>query len=698
MGYYIGVDIGGTFTDCVAVDDHGVRYQAKSPSTKADPSEGVVQGLARVAETIGISLDALLASTDRFSHGTTIGTNMVIERTGAKVALLTTVGHRDALLMMRGTGRVTGRMPDSLFSLRDTGMPNKLVPRDQIHEVIERVDADGEIVVRLDDRNLAQILERIEQEGIQSVAVNLLWSFTNSEHEKRIGAALASLPSKPYVALSSEISPRIGEYERAAATAISAYLGPGSMLYLDRLETRLRSQRLERAFLVMQSNGGVGTVDDVKRQPLRLLDSGPAGGMVGVDSLARHYGHRNVIATDMGGTSFDVGLIVDGAPLTRNKGIIDHYTYYLPHLDVTSIACGGGSIARYDEHSGSMQVGPRSAGSEPGPACYGRGGREATVTDADVVLGLVDADSFLGGTMPLDKEAAFAAVARIAERLNVTTEEAASGILRLNNFRAATLIRQKSLQSGYDPRDFVVYAYGGAGPVHAFDFARELDVAQVIVPLGNAASVLSAYGISSANFVRQFESPLQAVSPFDPEKLEGIFAELEAVGTESFLAMGYAKHDITLTRTVSMRYAEQYMQSLDIVAPDTISVETVHRLEEDFTSDYARLYGEHSRIALRAVEVHHVYVRATVNLGLRIPASLPGAGEPLSPDAVLGARDVYWPSSSERLSSKVYAGPKLKPGNRVEGPAVIELPHTSVPIAPGQSALVDEIGSLIIHV
>src|SRR3989440_3574287 len=411
--YYIGVDIGGTFTDCVLVDREGHHRTAKTLSTRDDPVSGVLAGLERLAETVGVDLTTLLQRTERFGHGTTIGTNAVLERSGARVGLVATAGHGDALAMMRGAGRVAGRPIEDVFSVHGSRLPAPLIVPGAVVEVHERVDANGKVVVELDiDAAAERIGRMIDDYELDAVAVALLWSFANPAHEQALAEAIPDV----FVSSSAEVSPRLGEYERNVATVLNSYVGPACSRYLSDLESRLATP-----LLVMQSNGGVLPASTAT--PLGTIDSGPTGGLIGVATLAGAYGHHHVVGTDMGGTSFDLGLVIDGKPVVAEQNVIDQYTYRLPNLDVRSIAAGGGSIAWFDEATGGLRVGPASAGSEPGPACYGRGGVEPTVTDADVVLGLVRADTFLDGPMPLDRDAAVAAVGRLPQPLHPTVEE-----------------------------------------------------------------------------------------------------------------------------------------------------------------------------------------------------------------------------------------------------------------------------------
>src|SRR6267378_468991 len=627
--YYIGVDIGGTFTDCVLVDREGNHRTAKTLSTKEDPVSGVLAGLERLAETVGVDLTTLLRRAERFGHGTTIGTNAVLERSGARVGLVATAGHGDALAMMRGAGRVAGRSIEDVFSVHVSRLPAPLIVPGAVVEVHERVDASGKVVVELDiDAAAEQIGRMIADYELDSVAIALLWSFANPAHEKALAEAIPDV----FVSSSAEVSPRLGEYERTVATVLNSYVGPASSRYLSDLESRLQTP------------------------PLGIIDSGPAGGLIGVATLAGAYGHDHVVATDMGGTSFDLGLVVDGKPAVADEKVIDQYTYRLPHLDVRSVACGGGSIAWIDEATGGLRVGPASAGSDPGPACYGRGGVDPTVTDADVVLGLLRPEAFLDGRMPLDRDAAVAAVGRLATRLDLTVEETAAGILRINNMRAATVIRQQTLERGHDPRDFALYAFGGAGPVHAFGYAAESGVREVVIPLGNGASTLSAYGIASGGVVLHRELERSLLAPFDGPALAAAVAELRDAALADLAATG-ATGDAHVEIDALMRYREQLMHSLEIpvsLPPDGST------LLADFNQEYVRRYGEGGTALFEAVEVFALRARVSV------PAGIPLARPEPSASTEPARTDVYWPGHG-RTGTDVYRG---APDVMIKGPAL----------------------------
>jgi len=422
-------------------------------------------------------------------------------------------------------------------------------------------------------------------------------------------------------------------------------------------------------------------VEQARRRPLNTIGSGPAGGLAGTVAVSQGAGHEHIIATDMGGTSFEVGLIVDGKPVLCSEQVVEQYTFHVPQLDVRSIACGGGSIASVDRHGGTLRVGPRSAGADPGPASYGKG-IEPTVTDADVVLGLIDPDTFLAGRMALDPAAAEHAVRSVAEPLGLTVEEAAAGIVHVNNQKAALLIRQRTVEQGLDPRDFVLYAFGGAGPVHAFGFADALGVREVVVPLGDAASMLSAYGIAATDVARTFERQCALFAPFDSHALAEVVTELEVEAAAALRASGFDGDLVAFERVAVMRYAEQFLHDLPIELPSgTVDGSACEQLAQRFDREYARLYGEAAGSIFQAVEISALRVTARVPLGFAPVADAAANG---NRRMVTGqrTRQVYWPEEHAWVPTAVYDGSALRSGDTLHGPAVVELARAACrPIA-----------------
>jgi N-methylhydantoinase A len=681
----MGVDIGGTFTDCVAVAEDGSTTAAKTLSTHAtSPVDGVMNGIRLLANTLELSVEDLLFQTRRFSHGTTIGTNLVVERKGSRVGLLATKGHGDAILMMRGSGRTAGLPADQIFDSLNTPKPDPLVTRQDVAEVEERVASDGAVVARLNEESARAAIDELIGQQVDAFSVALLWATVNPDHERRIAELIEEARPGAYVSLSSDVSPRQGEYERTVATVINSYVGPASSRYLDELAHTLDRRGLTSKPYILQSSGGVLPLDEARSRPVSTIGSGPAGGLAGTRAIARALGHRNVIATDMGGTSFEVGLIVDGEPTLSGEEILDKYAFHLSHLDLRSIACGGGSIASIDPHSGGLRVGPESAGADPGPACYGHG-TQPTVTDADVVLGLIDPTRFLGGRMELNVEAARRAVGQLADELGLSLEEAAAGIITVNGHSAGTLIRQRTVEQGLDPRDFVVYAYGGAGPVHAFWYARELGVSEVIIPLGNGASTLSAYGAAGSDLVRSAERQCSIRSAFNPDALAALLLDLEASVLAAMRTENAELSGVEIERFAMMRYQGQYLQELTLRMPlGDVDRAYCQALEDSFTWEYVRLYGEAALALFQPQEIFAVRVSARVPTALSALLSSRSSlaeAQNVEPSAT---RQVYWPGTGRRVETRIYTEP-LEDGDVVDGPAIVELPYTSVSVAPGQN-------------
>ena len=490
MSFVIAVDSGGTFTDCVAVEDGGGITRAKSPSTPPDFERGVLNAVGEVAKRLGRTRAELLAETSVFAHGTTVATNILITRTGARTALLTTRGHEDAILIGRTVQKVAGLSEAEIIDVANLRKADPLVPRARIHGIDERVDRAGEVVVPLKEERLEDILDELRDEGVEAVAVCFLWSFLNRDHEQRVRDWLERNSGDDngngpawFVSASSDLVPIVREYERTATTVLNAYLTPGVHGYLKRMEDALREDGHDGGVAVMHSAGGVSSIAEARERGVTLLASGPAGGMLGTRAMAERLGLDPVIATDVGGTSFDVGVIVDGEPSYADTPVFAKYPVAVPVIDVTSIGAGGGSIAWIEPASGVLKVGPQSAGASPGPVCYGAGGTEPTVTDANVVLGAIDPDYFLGGRIKLDRERAREVLTeRVADPLGVAPEAAAAAIVEIVNAQMADLIRKITVERGLDPAGFTIFAYGGAAGLHCASNARRLGARHVVVP------------------------------------------------------------------------------------------------------------------------------------------------------------------------------------------------------------------------
>ena len=693
MSYYCGVDIGGTFTDCVLVDDGGTITLAKVPSTPQDFSQGFLDAIAAAAAQRGLGPSEVFGQIELLLHGTTVGTNVLVQMRGARTGLITTRGHRDALIMMRSYGRSAGLPIEKLLHVSRHRKPDPIVPPELIKEVSERVDWAGDVFLPLNEEEARQAVAELVAEGVEGIAISFLWGFVNSDHERRVKEIVKELAPDLFVSCAHELIAKPGEYERTAAAAINCYVGPSTSRYVQRLDDATRERGYRQPLLIMQAAGGVVPAADVADAPLFTIGSGPVGGVTGAKFLADVLGHEDVIACDMGGTSFDVGLLHDGQPIASSETVINQYTFYMPRLLIESIGAGGGSIIWVDEQSQTLRVGPESAGADPGPACYGRGGDRPTITDANLLLGRYNPDNFLGGKMTLDIEAAERALRSVCEPLGMDPVEAAAGAVRIVEFQMADLMRQMTVEQGLDPREFVVYAYGGAGAAHAAVFARELGCSEVVVPLGDLASTWSALGVMSSDVLHIYEHAELVSSPFAAARWNEIFSGLEDRARAQLRAEGFADDAIEFSRQADMKFSLQ-IHHVDVPVPSgALTDADMGQQIETFIERYEAIYGKGSAFTGAGVQagVFRVSGRGTI----RTPA-LPRL-EPTGRVEPVGARDVYWESDGFRRTD-IYDGAALGPGADLTGPAIVEMSVTTVVVQPGQSARVDDYGSFVITV
>ena len=686
-GFVVGIDIGGTFTDTVVVDPSGALATYKTPTTPNALLDGLLANLNLAASEVddGHGLSGFLDRVERIAHGTTAATNAYIERRGAQTALLSTRGFEDTMFMQRQLGMTAGLSANELTDYSLRRVPEPLVPRSLVFGIRERIDYRGEVIGPLQDEDVRAAARAIADAGVTAIAICFLWSFKNPAHEQRAAAILREELPEAYLSLSSELVPRLGEYERMATTVINAYLGPVISRYTGALAEQLGSRNL----LLLDSSGGVMSAEESGRAPVRLLLSGPSGGVTASQYMGAELGHRNVITFDMGGTSTDVGLIVDGMPLSRTETELGKYHVLLPMIDVSAIGAGGGSIARA-ETGGYLRVGPESAGASPGPACYGSGGTLPTVTDADLVLGILDSDNFLGGRIRLDLDAARHAIARhVADPLGVSIEQGAAGIKRIVDGRMGDLLRTVTLERGHDPRDFVLYAFGGAGPAHAGAFALEV-VGKLLVPVSH--SVHSALGAASSDIVLTVERtvPMRARrdhvgTDLDEEQIERVFAELTERADGQLRRQDVPPEDHELARLVEVRFVRQ-TKTLQVPYPGSAL-----GLIEAFLSLYAGRYGATAVPELAGFELVTFLVAARGRLRRpRLAATHEGASTGARP-TVRANRAVYDPIAGQFLTTPVFDGERLAPGSSLEGPAIVEYPTSTLAICSGQRA---SVGSL----
>jgi N-methylhydantoinase A len=694
---HIGIDIGGTFTDCAVIAGNGRITSAKAPTTREDPSRGFFEALELVAAEQGVRLEELLARAEHIFHGTTVGTNALLERKGAPTGVLTTRGIGDSLGIMRGYGRVAGLAVEQVMRASVTSRPEPIVPRSLVREIDERVDAHGAVVVELDEDAVGAQARELASAGVEAIAICFLWSFVNPDHERR-AAEIVREATGLYVSCSSDLVPKWGEYERLAATAINCYVGPAVDRYVGRLREGLAQRGYQGRPLFLDCRGGVVTGERAVRVPLLTIDSGPAGGMVGAARLAAEDGAENVICTDMGGTSFDVGLIVDRQPVATSKTIVSQYEYHVPRLDIRSVGAGGGSYVRHDPLTNTLKVGPDSAGSDPGPVCYGRGGTQATITDADVVLGYVNPDYFLGGRIALDREAAVRAFERVGAPLGLSAVQAAAGACRIIDHRMADLIRQMTVQRGRDPREFAVYCYGGAGPVHAGGYARELGARRVVVPLGDASSVWSAFGAAHCDLRHVAEVTSMAPAPFDEGWFNEQVAHVHDAAVATLVAEGAIEAEVSVSHSADIRYRGQLYELAVPIPRQPASSADIAGLAGAFEARYEELYGAGAGFPEAGLEVVTFRAEGVAAIERR-PLEQPGPpATSIAPEAQAPARSAHWHELGGAVSTDVYWGDRLAPGNEIEGPAMIDLPETTVVVRPGTVARIDDRGSILLTV
>jgi N-methylhydantoinase A len=691
--YLCGIDIGGTFTDCVVVDETGHVTTGKAPSTPSNFADGLINALGTVAKKLGTPLDALCGEIAMLAHGTTVGTNAIIQKKGVKVGLITTKGHNDVIHIMRGSRGLTGRDIRLVVHIPESQKPDPIVPKYLIEGVSERIDCFGKVVVELNEEEAEKAIRRLVDDGVEALAICFLWSFLAPDHEQRVKAMVHKIAPDLFVTCSSDLVPKWGEYERTAAVALNAYIGPLVTGYLDLVDTQVKGLGYQHPLQITQCAGGTIPVAKAMEAPLLTLDSGPVSGVTGSTYAGGLMGYDNVITTDMGGTSFDVGIIHDGKPAFSYRSLVHQYEYYLSKVDIQVIGAGGGSKAWIDETTGVLHVGPESAGAEPGPVCYGRGGTVPTVTDADLVLGYLDADNFAAGAIKLDREAAAAALAPIGERLGLGLDETASGIAQIAEFQMADLIRKATIQKGHDPRDFVLFAFGGAGPAHAGVFARELGVSKVIVPQRETASVWCAFGAAAADLLHVYEQVNMMRSPFDAAAINEMLASLKARGVADLSADDVPPGDQRFRFTLDMRHKGQINEVEVDLTGDTVAADALDALHEEFRRRYEALYGKGAALPGAQLEVVTFRCRASGETPKPRLAATSDLTETIAADAKRPARSVYWAETGSRAETPIFDGARLVPGNRIEGPAVIGTEVTTVVVHPEQTLRVDAYGN-----
>ena len=689
MTWRIGVDIGGTFTDVALVDDTSGRIGvAKVPTTPHELSEGVLAALKTAMERYQVSATEV----SLLSHATTVVTNAILEQTGARAALITTRGFRDVLELRRSARA-------NLYDLFQDA-PSVLIPRRRRFEITERIGADGSVVMPLAEAEIDELITALSAARVGAVAISLLFSFLNPEHERRLAARLqAAFPKLP-IYLSSDVLPEIKEFERTSTTAVCAYVGPMLASYLKRLEDITRRNALPPLY-VMGSNGGILEAAEAIAMPAMTVESGPAAGVVAAALLARQTARANLISFDMGGTTAKASLIragryettpdyeVGGGPSMSRWVTGTGHPIRVPVIDLAEVSAGGGSVAWVDR-AGALRVGPKSAGADPGPVCYGRGGTEPTVTDCDLLLGYLDAGSLLGGELAIDHAAAANAVrTRLAEPLGIDARAAAAAVIDVVNHAMAEVLKIVSVQRGHDPRDFVLAAFGGAGPLHAAALASELGITEVICP--PIPGAFSALGLVGTDLKRDYVHTLQTAAPaFDPAKVEAAFAALEKQGAAMLDRAGIPSARRRFECFVDTRYARQSYELLVPVPRRPVDGPTLAEIKESFHDLHLRTYGHDNRS--EPVEIVNVRVAA---IGAIAPLTIRDQPRPPGLNPLKSRRSV-WFRETGMVDTAIYDRACMHAGMTAPGPLVIESFESTILVPPGWQAKMSEDGFVIL--
>jgi N-methylhydantoinase A len=676
----LAADIGGTFTDIALFDDKtGQLTFSKVLSTPDRLVDGISSGVAKAGSDYGCA--------DLFLHGSTIAINTMLERTGAKTALITTDGFRDVYEI----GRIN--RPDAYNLYFQKHKP--LIERALRFEVKERVGPDGEVVTALDEAGLAALSERLEELGIEAAAIMFINGYANARHEQRAKSLLTKRHPKMFVSASHELSQEYREFERCSTVAANAYIGPKVRRYVGEIDDHIRKAGFHGSFLIVQSTGGLYESDQAQSQCVRMLESGPAAGVIGTQSLCQRLGIKNAIAFDMGGTTAKAGVIYKGEALTTGAALIGGYDKALPvqiaMMDIFEVGTGGGSIALADD--GLLRVGPQSAGAQPGPACYGQGGEDPTITDANLILGRLNADRFLGGEMKLDVTAAEKALAKIGKSLGMNAIETADGILRIAATAMSYAVKGVTTERGLDAGDFVLVAYGGAGPLHAVDVAREIGIRNVIVPA--APGVFSAFGILFSDLRYDYvRTHLMQLADASFDEIEAVFKELEKNGRDAIAATSVKPHKIVVKRALDMRYVGQEHPVTVELPMRVFQKQDRTAIKRHFDNDHMQRYG--TSAPNENAEI--VSLRVTVSGLMRKPPQEKIAkGASTTPRAAFTGRRKVW-FGRRFHNTPTYRRTELLAGNTIKGPALIEEHASTTVLMPGDRMTVDDYGNLTIRV
>lgn len=686
--YIIGVDTGGTYTDVCVIDEKGYVTIGKSPTTPSSLEDGVMDALENAAQALHVSRSNLLSDAISFCQGTTIGTNALINRSGVKTGMITTKGFEDTIYIQRAIGRVEGLHPDEVRHQAVLKKPEPFIPKRLIKGITERIDCFGKVVVPLNKKDVKRAVNELLSDDVKAIAIAFLWSVENPSHEEEAAKIVSDLAPDIFVNVSHKVSPLIREYGRFNSVMIDTYIGPIMIQWYKRLYERLKEEGFTREMLTAQVWGGVMPYHAM--MPIGTINSGPVGGVLASKRMAEILEKPNVITTDVGGTSFDVSVIAEYEPVRGREPPIMRYRVNIPMVNISAIGAGGGTIAWVDE-TNHLRVGPQSAGALPGPVCYGRGGTQPCVTDADLVLGILNPDYYLGGRIKLDKETASRAVKTLGKKIGLDRIETAKAIFDLQNAHMADLLRLVVTRSGYDPRDFTLFCYGGGGPVHGAIYGRELGFKEIYM-FENSA-IWSAFGLASGDIIRIFQRHRYLRMPVNVNVINETFTELEREALEEMEKIGFGREEIVLRREMSMKFGRQVNVETIPVPRKTYIEQDVDEICNTFIEYYRSLYGEGAAFVEAGMEIMTFIIHAVKPAILPAMPKLGLKGEDPS-HAFKEKRDVFLPEFGKFVPLNTYEFGKLKPGNVIVGPAVIEAPTTTMFILSGQIGGVDEYKNL----
>ncbi|HWK59955.1 MAG TPA: hydantoinase/oxoprolinase family protein [Eoetvoesiella sp.] len=696
--YMIATDVGGTCTDTVVFAAGEPIRIGKALSTPPDFATGIFDSIESAATAMGKSRDGLLAETYLFIHGSTVVDNTIFTRDGAKVGLISTEGFEDTIKVTRGAyGRWGGLTEDRIKHIVKTERAAPLVDPALVLGAPERVDAAGEVLRELDEKEVEKMLEfLVNEKGVDAIAVSLLWSFINPVNERLIKEVAARVAPNVYCTLSSDIAPLPGEYERTSTAVINAYAGKITQSYLTDLEKRLAETAYRGQIMVMQGYGGLLPANEAADRSVGMLECGPAAGVIGGKSLGQLLGQPDIIATDMGGTTFKVSVIQDGEIEYAREPMVDRFHYSAPKIEVVSIGAGGGSIVSIDPLTGEPKVGPQSAGSRPGPICYGLGGAEPTLTDVFMLIGYMNPDTFLGGTMRLDVEPARKVFEeKIAKPLGMSVNDAAIGIYRLASAQITDLIREITVERGLDPRDFVLHSFGGSCGMLSSMFGAELGVKKIVVPY--TASVNCAFGLVSADIVHQYSATKTLPATASAHEVNAIYEPMVREAAEQLKREGFSEETMQMEWSVDLRYARQVHElTTPVRASIPLDDQGLAMLISDFEALYERKFGKGS--AYREAGIEMKLFRLTARGLLQKPEvpKLPFQGVDAK-GALIGRRNIFVEARAGMAPADIYDFDKLQPGNVLSGPAVIHTPITTIVLQEGQRGSMDEYRNVIIE-